>query len=193
MFRFLTIIAVLCLAWAAGFIAFVTALPRQPLAAPAAEGIVVYTGGGARIAAGVSLMQQGAARRLLISGVNPETTRDALIKTVPEAAPIFTCCVDLGLAATTTEENAVEVRDWTQAHRFRSLILVTSEYHMPRALVETRWRLPGVKIIAFPVASGLLNANGRPETGEAWRRLAFEFNKYLLVRVKTAWRKPSAA
>ncbi|MBY0421162.1 MAG: YdcF family protein, partial [Parvularculaceae bacterium] len=143
MSRILLFLMSLALLWALGLFMFVADLPRESLRElPKADGIVVYTGGGARIAAGMELMERGAAERLLISGVNPGTSRAALIEMMPSARPLFECCVDLGREAQTTEGNAAEVRDWALKNGFETLILVTSEYHMPRALVETRARLP---------------------------------------------------
>lgn len=184
--RLLGLAAALALAWVAGFFVFLSHLPREAQAvATAADGIVVYTGGGARIAAGMELMERGAAQRLLISGVNPGTSREALIQMNPEARPLFECCIDIGIEAQTTEGNAAEVRDWATRHGFKRIILVTSDYHMPRALVETRARLKGVALAAYPVASGFVDAHGHPASGEAWRQLAFEYSKYLASHVKT--------
>ncbi|MBB5517914.1 YdcF family protein [Amphiplicatus metriothermophilus] len=184
--RVIFILLAIGLAWTAGLVAFIAGLP-----APAgedgatADGVVVYTGGGARIAAGMSLMQRGAGRRLLISGVNPDISRDEIAKMWPGAAETFDCCVDLGAAARSTEGNAQEVSEWAAAHGFRSLILVTSEYHMPRALLETHARMKSAEIAPHPVASGYLDARGRPASTEAWRRLAVEYSKFLAARVKT--------
>lgn len=176
----------LALVWAIGLVLFVTELPEidpQPVAA--ADGVVVYTGGGARIAAGMTLMEQGAAKRLLISGVNPDISRDEIGKMWPGAAGTFDCCVDLGAQARTTEGNAAEVSDWAREHGFASLILVTSDYHMPRALVETHARLPAVDIVSYAVASDLLDGANRPVSVDAWRILAIEYSKYLAARAKT--------
>lgn len=186
MTRFFGFLAALVVVWVVGFVLFVTNLPRESDRWPTeADGIVVYTGGGARIAAGMVLMQRGSAQRLLISGVNPGTSREALIEMNPEAKPIFDCCVDLGIEAQSTEGNAAEVRDWALQHGFKRIILVTSDYHMPRALVETRARLKGVTLKAYPVASGFIDRNGRPSSREAWKQLAFEYSKYLASHVKT--------
>ncbi|HXI86646.1 MAG TPA: YdcF family protein, partial [Parvularculaceae bacterium] len=91
----------------------------------------------------------------------------------------------LGVEARSTEGNAREVRDWARAHGFKSLILVTSDYHMPRALLETRAQLPEVKVIAYPVESGYLDSRNRPSGWAAWRQFAVEYSKFLAVRVKT--------
>lgn len=175
------------LIWAMGFFMFIRSLPESEAAVAAkADGAVVYTGlGGARVTTGMSVLARGDVKRLLISGVNKGTSRSQLAQLWPGEADAFECCVDLGLEAQSTEGNAREVRDWARAHGFTSLILVTSDYHMPRALLETRAQLPEATIIAYPVESGFLDAKGGPATGDAWRQLAFEYSKFLAVRVRT--------
>lgn len=177
-----------CVAWAAGLLVFVSGLPAPSASAPEpADGIVVFTGAGARITAGMELLNNGAGSRLLISGVNPEITRELIQNMWPGEPALFECCVDLGLEARSTEGNAEEVRDWAKAHGFRRLILVTSDYHMPRALLETRSSLSDVEIVAYSVASGLLDEKSRPSSLGAWRKLAVEYSKFLAVRVKTVF------
>lgn len=179
-------LSALFLVWAIGLILFVKGLPEpEPQSVAGADGVVVYTGGGARIAAGMTLMEKGAGKRLLISGVNPEISREEIGKMWPGAIETFDCCVDLGDQARTTEGNAAEVSDWARAHGFASLILVTSDYHMPRAMVETHARLPAVDITSYAVASDLLEHGNRPVSMDAWRVLAIEYSKYLAARVKT--------
>ncbi|MGE0407807.1 MAG: YdcF family protein [Amphiplicatus sp.] len=185
--RLLGSLAGLAILWAVGFFFFIGALPRpgEP-AAVKADGAVVYTGtGGARLTTGMNVLAGGGVKRLLISGVNPGVTRQELAALWPGEASSFECCVDLGLEARTTEGNAREVRDWTRAHGFNSLLLVTSDYHMPRALLETRAQLPDATVIPFPVESGYLNAARRPASPDAWRQLCFEYSKFLAVRIKT--------
>ena len=43
-----------------------------------------------------------------------------------------------------TRGNAAETAEWARAHQVRSLIVVTSAYHMPRALAELGRDLPDV-------------------------------------------------
>jgi len=174
-------------AWVAGLFLFVADLPEPEAgAAPKADGVVVFTGrNGERLTAAMSLLAGGAGKRLLISGVNPSVTRDDLAELWPGEPAQFDCCVDLGLEAQTTTGNATELDAWTRANGFSSLILVTSEFHMPRALVEAHERLPDVAITPFPVGSGLIGRSGRPESLAAWRRVGAEYTKFLFARVKT--------
>lgn len=184
--RLFYLLILAALAWAAGLFVFIGELP-EPAAGtpPEADGVVVFTGGGERVAAAMALLNDGAAKRLLISGVNPTVTRPELAELWPGEAETFECCVDLGLQAQTTTGNASELDAWTRANGFSSLILVTSEFHMPRALVEARDRLPDVAITPYAVASGLIGADGRPSSFADWRRVGGEYSKFLYARVKT--------
>jgi uncharacterized SAM-binding protein YcdF (DUF218 family) len=116
-----------------------------------ADGIVVLTGGDARIPEAVKLLSQGKGRRLLISGVNPSTTRTELAGLAPGSQHLFRCCVDVGREARDTIGNADETSQWVKERRFKSLIVVTASYHMPRSMMELRRTLPDVRLIAYPV------------------------------------------
>lgn len=178
-------VSIIALLWAVGFASFIGQLPTQFTDSPGkSDGIVVYTGGPDRISAGMEIFSNGHAGRLLISGVHQDTSRERLATMWAGAPALFDCCVDLGRKALTTEGNAAEVGAWLSDHDYRSLILVTSEYHMPRALVSTRARLPDTTITPYAVKSGYLNSQGRPATLRAWGKLSGEYSKYLLAQVK---------
>lgn len=117
----------------------------------AADAIVVLTGGEARIPEAVKLLAQGKGRRLLISGVNPVTTRGELASLTPNSKRWFRCCIDVGQEARDTIGNAVETKEWVKKRGFKSLVVVTATYHMPRSLAELRRALPGVDLIPYPV------------------------------------------
>ncbi|MHA1548165.1 MAG: YdcF family protein [Alphaproteobacteria bacterium] len=137
----------------AGFVSFSTGVagllaPHDPRA----DGIVVLTGGSARIDAALALLQAGRGERLLISGVNPAVGTEALadvLQTDPTGP--LSCCIDLGHAARDTAGNAIETRVWTLANGYRSLIVVTGDYHIPRALAELSAAMPQITLIAYPV------------------------------------------
>jgi uncharacterized SAM-binding protein YcdF (DUF218 family) len=89
--------------------------------------------------------------------------------------------VDLGFEAANTVGNARETAAWTRALRYRSLILVTADYHTPRALLELRGALPGVKITAYPVVTPDLDVRHWRETSRGAERMAGEYSKYLVT------------
>lgn len=184
--RLFVAILLVALAWGVGLVVFVAELPLASDKRPApADGVVVFTGGEDRVASAMSLLNDGTGKRLLISGVNPSVTRPDMESMWPGPPELFECCVDLGVEAQTTEGNASELDNWTRRHGYRSLILVTSEFHMPRALLEARERMPDVDITPYSVSSGLLGPDGRPRTAANWKRIGGEYTKYLAARAKT--------
>lgn len=176
----------LTLLWAGGFAVFLVSLPKPGTGVPApADGIAVYTGGGGvRISNAMALLADGAGERLLISGVHPDTSAARLAEFWVGPPERFDCCVDLGREALTTEGNADELKTWAETHRYRRIILVTSDFHMPRAMAVTRARMKDAAITPYAVSSGYIGANGLPSSPEAAARLAGEYTKFLLARLK---------
>lgn len=189
MHRLVLTLALVALLLTIGFVDFLRRIPTADYAAPdAADAVVVYTGGGgARITAGMSVFANGFGERLLISGVHEDTSRARLSQLWNADAAKFDCCVDLGRKALTTEGNAIEANEWLEAQQYRSIILVTSEYHMPRALTFSRDAMPNVEITPYAVASGLVDANGRPASMDALQKLIGEYFKYLAANIKIRW------
>lgn len=135
-----------------GFVLFATGLDRtQHDPEGTAGGITVLTGGKARIAEAMRLLSQGKARRVLITGVHRTTTKETLKEFAQEGNQLFTCCVDIDHEARNTIDNAAETREWVAQKGYRSLIVVTSNYHMPRALAELGRAMPGVTLIPYSV------------------------------------------
>lgn len=157
--------------------------PPSPLVA---DGIVVLTGGTDRITGAVDLLTTGKARRLLISGVHPGTTASQIRRLVAVDPSLMSCCVDLDRRATNTVGNALETAKWARRNGFLSLIVVTSAYHMPRAMLELGHTMPEIRLIPYPVTAVDLSM-------ERWsgdRRVLFllvdEYLKYAATRVRLA-------
>ena len=181
---FLTVIFLAVLGYALGFVLFVSNLPSAPKELPRADGIVALTGGGERLDVAVALFENGVGKRLLISGVSQETTKETLGK-MSGGSLRFACCADIGYAAEDTHGNAVEAANWTRLNRFDSLVIVTSRYHMPRALHEFSAVLPDVTLIAHPVDQPGIDLGGwwrHPRTIQLLHR---EYVKYLASLVTT--------
>jgi len=172
-------IATAMVAVLAGFVAFVASLPEPGSArVESADGIVALTGEGGRLVPAMDLLEDGLGQRLLISGVNPSTTKGSL-KNLLHGGELFDCCVDLGFSALDTRGNAEETARWARDHHYKSLIIVTVDYHMPRSLVEFGSEMPEVKLIPYPVADAIDSPN--------WltvRRLGSEYFKYLASSVR---------
>ncbi len=172
-------------AWAGGFLWFVSSLPeRVPEPAKTTDAIVVLTGGSGRVNQGLRLLHAKRAERMFVSGVHRGVNVDALLKAQTDAADTRADGVTLGYEALTTRGNARETATWIADKDIASLRLVTAAYHMPRSLLEFRRAMPGVAIVPHPVFPDHVKQ-------EAWWRwpgsaalLAGEYNKLLVTLLR---------
>ncbi len=170
--------------WAAGLLAFADRIARLTPAPdpPVADGVVALTGASdRRLEAAAQLLEDGKAQRLLVSGVNRQASRRDILAVTGAVRSTFDCCVDLGFSAADTLGNARETAAWARSHRFRSLILVTADYHMPRAMIELKAALPEDQITPYPVATEALDARRWAEHWDSARRMLVEYCKYLVI------------
>jgi len=166
-------LSALLLAWIAGFMAFALFLPQPAADGIATDGIVVMTGGRGRVERGLALLEAKRAKRLLISGADRRVRPRELAAQFGARPALVDCCVDLGHESVDTRSNASEASGWIARNRYRSIRLVTSDWHMVRARYDLEALVGGdVTIVADAV---------RTEPGLV--DLVREYNKYLLRRV----------
>jgi uncharacterized SAM-binding protein YcdF (DUF218 family) len=176
--------AVAALSIALGFIWFVRHVPAEEVSLDrSADGIVALTGGASRITDAIELLASGRGKRLLISGAYRGTNSNEISRLNPEFERWVRCCVDFDRSLNTLG-NALETKRWAESRGFRSLIVVTSNYHMPRALAEIAHQLPEVALVPFPVVTDRQRAErwwvGWPTT----RRMVIEYLKFLFSKLR---------
>ena len=182
---FFALTIALILFWSAGLLAFLRALPDcVDDNATVTDSIVVLTGGSLRLKTGLTLLQEGRAERLYVSGVHRGVDVQQLLRNARQSPDAAECCISLGHEADDTAGNAAETSAWMAKHGYRSMRLVTAAYHMPRSLIEFRNTMPDVRIITHPVFPAKVKL-------DAWWRwpgtagLIFgEYSKYLVARIR---------
>ena len=181
----LSALLVAAVIWAAGLLAFAERVERSTPAPqpPRADGVVALTGAGSneRIGAAVELLADGKARRMLVSGVSREASREDIRVVSRAVRRLYDCCVDLGFDAANTLGNARETQEWARAMRYDRLIVVTADYHMPRAMLELRGAMPGKRLTPYPVETPVINSARWWRTTGAARLMVLEYCKYLAI------------
>lgn len=164
------LIALLVLLWGLGFAVFALTLPR-PIGDQQTDAIVVLTGGAGRLDRGIDLLARHRAQRLFVSGTDRTVRKKELAVRTGRPVALFDCCVDLGKESVDTRSNATETAKWLEAHRYRSVRLITTDWHMPRAHSDLNRALKGYDVTVVPDAI-------RSHPG--FMTLFTEYNKYVL-------------
>lgn len=153
------------------------------------DGIVVLTGGKDRISAGAELLRGKKAAKLLISGINQQVSKAQIASIGGFSTELSDCCITFDFEAKDTVENAAQTSKWVKDNDITSLILVTSDYHMPRSLFELRNVLPDVRIETFPVRhSSLTNAHWYRDL-QFMKLMAREYSKYLVTALRGDYKR----
>ena len=166
--------AFLLLLYALGFILFAFTLgkPASGDSRPT-DAAVVLTGAKGRIAYALEVIEDRKAKRLLVAGADPSVTKADLGRRLPGSSRLLRCCVDLGSESVDTRSNAEEASRWLSRHKFHSVRLITSDWHMRRARYEF------VKVLGpdFPIVIDAVRSE------PSFLTLFGEYNKYVLRRL----------
>jgi uncharacterized SAM-binding protein YcdF (DUF218 family) len=166
--------ALLLLFYALGFVLFAFTLGKPaPADAAASDAAVVVTGGPGRIEHAIDVLKQHGAKRLLVAGVDPTVTKPDLARRIPGSRQWLSCCVDLGSESVDTRSNAEEAARWLARHNYKSVRLITSDWHMRRARYEFEKVLRGKYQLTTDAV----------RTEPSFVTLFGEYNKYLLRRL----------
>lgn len=186
-FSFLAVVVAASL-WVAGFFWFVTHLPvHVEDDSTVTDAIVVLTGGSGRLVTGITLLEKGKAKKLLISGVGEKSTIGDLKKlsdgvSSRQVKPLEGRIM-LGHMAYSTQTNAIEAAIWMEFEHFKSLRLVTANYHIPRSMAQFQAEMPGVHIIPNPVFPPHIKPESWWKFSGSGKLLAAEYTKFLAVKL----------
>ncbi len=141
------IVSLIVLLWLLGLAWFMVMLPA-PSDVARTDAVIVLTGAPGRFQRGLQVLEAGRARRMLVSGVDRSVRRSEfeIAQNVPKE--LSRCCIDLGKDAVDTVTNAREAAVWVQRHHFKSVRLVTTDWHMRRARFEFE-RAFGDKVVVI--------------------------------------------
>lgn len=137
------------------------------------DAIITLTGGRNRIIEAVKLLNSGKADFLFISGVDKHTSLRSIQKTQKIKTSMLHR-IDIGHMATNTETNAEEAQIWISNKHVASVRLVTSNYHMARAVLEFKHLMPELDIIPHPVYSERIEK----KWWTSWQTFSLIFKEY---------------
>lgn len=181
----LFIFFIFAIIWLGGLVWFKSEIAENNIAPKLkADAIVVLTGGSDRLEEGISLLRNESAEKLFISGVGKGATINDLFRSF-NGIRFLRSKIELGHDAKNTKGNAEEVRKWVDKLNYENIILVTSNYHMPRSLLEFEILMPDKKFIPYPVISTNVKLNQWWKFKGSRELIISEYNKYLLASVKT--------
>ena len=189
----MVILLVAVLSWAGGFIVFVDDISQtrddiiraNPEINERTDAIVVLTGGSERIRYAINLLNIGFADKLFISGVNREVKLSELLYyNGYKGQTQLSNRIELGYSAFDTIQNADEIAYWVRSNNIKSIRLVTSNYHIKRAMLEIQHRLPDIKIIPHSVLPINIRIDRWWEFKSTRDLLISEYNKYLLANIR---------
>jgi uncharacterized SAM-binding protein YcdF (DUF218 family) len=167
--------------WFGGLVWFVDQIPAAQTEPEKADAIVILTGGKGRLEYSLRLLTQGKGKALFITGVGNIANFDELLHRLPsdlqhQVHALSPSAIELGREAENTIGNAQETARWAEAHAIKTLLVVTSNYHMPRALLEFGEIMPQVTVIPAPLLVG--------SGGYDWRLLFSEYHKFLAAKFR---------
>ena len=146
------LLALILLSLALGIVKFKNNLPNQKISNFDVDAIVVLTGGkGERIIEGYRQIENSNQKKLFISGVdNTFNSEVVLINMLNFDQEKVECCIEVGYLSKNTYENALETRYWALEKKINSILLITSNLHMPRAEFLFN-QLSGLKVTPYAI------------------------------------------
>ena len=177
------IIFFLLTAFCYGIFDFLEKIPskQSKISTAQSDGIVVLTGGNNRLKQGIKLLINKKAKKLFISGVYRGNDVRRLLAAQKQNPEEVLCCINIGYNATSTHGNAEETTEWVRTLRYKSIRLVTANYHMPRSLILFKSAMPEIKIIPHPVYPTKFKYNKWWSSSRTISLILSEYFKYIIA------------
>ncbi len=153
--------------------------------------IVILTGGTNRIKDGLNIID-GFQKfkiidfKILVSGTGKGFTKSSLVKQIsPDFnRKLIECCIFLDSVSKNTFTNAIETSKWARKNDVKEFILITSNYHMPRAILEFKNIMPNKIIYTFPITPKKHNIEKWLKSNETFSLILKEFCKYIVANLR---------
>jgi len=153
--------------------------------------IVILTGGTNRIKDGLKIIEDFKKSKkinykILVSGTGMGFTKSSLKKKLgPNFNPkLIQCCVDLDSVSKNTFTNASETFKWAKKNDIKEFILITSNYHMPRAILEFKNIMPKLKIYTYAIIPKKHNIENWLNSYETFNLIFIEYCKYIIASLR---------
>ena len=153
--------------------------------------IVILTGGTNRIKDGLKIIKDFKIPKIikykiLVSGTGIGFTKLSLKK---KLGPNFNtyliqCCIELDNISKNTFTNASETFKWTRKNDIKEFILITSNYHMPRAILEFKSVMPNLKIYTHAITPKKHNIKNWLSSYQTFSLVLTEYCKYIIASLR---------
>jgi uncharacterized SAM-binding protein YcdF (DUF218 family) len=153
--------------------------------------IVILTGGSNRIKDGLKIIKNvdrftKANLKILISGTGKGFTKKSLQKMLTSNLnlKLLECCIELESVSKDTYSNASETFKWVKVNKINKFILITSNYHMPRATLEFKNKMPNHKISTYPITPKNHDITNWLNSSETFSLILIEYSKLLIAKLR---------
>ena len=159
--------------------------------------IVILTGGSNRIKDGLNIINNFNKLdlmniKLLISGTGKGFTKSSINKILPKKSHFdvfIKCCVELDSKSKNTNSNAIQTKVWINKNNIKKFVLITSNYHMPRALLELKELMPDIEIIAYPITPQKHGIKNWIYSFETFSLVLVEYTKFIVAKLRIKAKK----
>ena len=153
--------------------------------------IVILTGGANRIKDGLKIIQdfknsKNINYKILVSGTGMGFTKSSLKKKLGPNfnSQLIQCCIDLDGVSKNTLTNASETFKWTNKNDIKEFILITSNYHMPRAILEFKNVMPNLKIYTYAITPKKHNIKNWLSSYQTFSLVFTEYCKFIIAGLR---------